>query len=128
MANHPGNKNIDKIRKPGSGRPKGSKNINSMAAYKKLEDLGFDPIEMMVQKYEAIEVSLNDGSIRVGSGSYAQLIATQGTLINNLMAYGYKKVPEKIEQEVSTKKPMAIKLTMRSKDDGKSESKEVGDS
>ena len=34
------------------------------------------------------------------------------------MAYGYKKVPEKIEQEVSTKKPMAIKLTMRSKDDG----------
>ena len=117
MANHPGNKNIDKIRKPGSGRPKGSKNINSMAAYKKLEDLGFDPIEMMVQKYEAIEVSLNDGSIRVGSGSYAQLIATQGTLINNLMAYGYKKVPEKIEQEVSTKKPMAIKLTMRKKDD-----------
>jgi len=128
MANHPGNKNIDKIRKPGSGRPKGSKNINSMAAYKKLEELGFDPIEMMIQKYEAIEVSLNDGSIRVGSGSYAQLIATQGTLINNLMAYGYKKVPEKIEQEVSTKKPMAIKLTMRGKDDGKSESKEVGDS
>ena len=114
MANHPGNKNIDKIRKPGSGRPKGSKNINSMAAYKKLEELGFDPIEMMVEKYQAIEISLNDGSIRVGSGSYAQLVATQGTLINNLMAYGYKKVPEKIEQEVSTKKPMAIKLTMRS--------------
>jgi len=129
MANPNGNKDLDKVRKPGSGRPKGSKNINSMAAYKKLEELGFDPIEMMIKKYEAIEVSLNDGSIRVGSGSYAQLIATQGTLINNLMAYGYKKVPEKLETEISTRKPMAIKLTMRKKDDdGESESKEVGDS
>jgi len=47
------------------------------------------------------------------------MLATQGTLINNLMAYGYKKVPEKIEQEVTAKKPMAIKLTMKSdKKDG----------
>ena len=99
-------------RKPGSGRPKGSKNINSMAAYKKLESLGFDPIEMMVEKYQMIEEKLTDGSIRVGSGAYAQLLATQGTLINNLMAYGYKKVPEKIEQEITEKKPIAIKLNL----------------
>jgi len=100
-------------RKPGSGRPKGSKNINSMASVKKLEALGFDPIEMMVKKYQDIDTALTDGSVRVGSGAYAQLLATQGTLINNLMQYGYKKVPEKIEQEVTTKKPMAIKLTMK---------------
>ena len=100
-------------RKPGSGRPKGSKNINSMASVKKLEELGFDPIDMMVKKYQDIEKALTDGSVRVGSGAYAQLLATQGTLINNLMQYGYKKVPEKIEQEVTTKKPMAIKLTMK---------------
>jgi hypothetical protein len=100
-------------RKPGSGRPKGSKNINSMASVKKLEELGFDPIEMMVKQYKEIDLRLSDGTVRVGSGAYAQLIATQGTLINNLMQYGYKKVPEKIEQEVTTKKPMAIKLTMK---------------
>jgi len=129
MANHPGNKNIDKVRKPGSGRPKGSKNINSMAAYKKLEELGFDPIEMMVEKYQHIQESLMllEANGKHHSPGYASMLTTQGQLINNLMAYGYKKVPEKIEQEVSTKKPMAIKLTMRNKDDGKSESKEVGE-
>jgi len=102
-------------RKPGSGRPKGSKNINSMAAYKKLEELGFDPIEMMVSKYHMIEEQLTNGSIRVGSGAYAQLMATQGTLINNLMAYGYKKVPEKVEQEITAKKPIAVKLNLPTK-------------
>ena len=100
-------------RKPGSGRPKGSKNINSMASVKKLEELGFDPIEQMVKQYQEIDKAIADGTVRIGSGAYAQLIATKGTLINNLMQYGYKKVPEKVEQEVTTKKPMAIKLTMK---------------
>ena len=45
-------------RKPGSGRPKGSKNINSMASVRKLEELGFDPIEMMVKKYQEIQSKL----------------------------------------------------------------------
>ena len=107
-------------RKPGSGRPKGSKNINSMASVKKLEELGFDPIERMVTQYRDIEAVIASGDVRIGSGAYAQLIATQGTLINNLMQYGYKKVPEKIEQEVTTKKPMAIKLTGVSKKPPKS--------
>lgn len=109
-----------KPRKPGSGRPKGSKNINSMAAFRKLEELGFDPIEKMIEKYEHIQDSLEklEAMGKHTSGAYAQMLATQGQLINNLMAYGYKKVPEKIEQEVSTKKPMAIRLTTRkNKDD-----------
>jgi len=120
MANHPGNgKNLSNGRKPGSGRPKGSKNINSMAAYKKLEELGFDPIEMMVEKYKHIQESLLllEANGKHSSPGYASMLTTQGQLINNLMAYGYKKVPEKIEQEVTNKKPMAIKLTMRKKDD-----------
>ena len=100
-------------RKPGSGRPKGSKNINSMASVRKLEELGFDPIEMMVKKYNEIQAKL-DHLEEIGkhtSGAYAQMTATQGTLINNLMAYGYKKIPDKIEQEVTEKKPISILLT-----------------
>jgi hypothetical protein len=100
-------------KREGAGRPKGSKNINSMASVKKLEELGFDPIEEMTRLYFEINDKLTNGDVRVGSGAYAQLLATQGQLINNLMQYGYKKVPEKIEQEVTTKKPMAIKLTMK---------------
>jgi len=100
-------------RKPGAGRPKGSKNINSMASVKKLEELGFDPIEMMVKKYQDIQTKL-DYLETIGkhtSGAYAQMTATQGTLINNLMSYGYKKIPDKIEQEITEKKPISILLT-----------------
>jgi hypothetical protein len=104
-------------KREGAGRPKGSKNINSMASVKKLEELGFDPIEQMVMQYQEIDAVIANGEVRVGSGAYAQLVATKATLINNLMQYGYKKVPEKIEQEVTTKKPMAIKLTMKKDED-----------
>jgi len=104
-------------RREGAGRPKGSKNINSMASVKKLEELGFDPIEMMVQKYNEIQEKLADGTVKDGSGAQAQLIATQGTLINNLMAYGYKRIPDKIEQEVTEKKPISILLTDNKKEE-----------
>ena len=119
MANPNPTKRQNGGKREGAGRPKGSKNIYSKDSVKKLEELGFDPIEMMVQKYYQIEKQLNSGEIRVGSGAYAQLMATQGTLINNLMQYGYKKVPEKIEQEITEKKPVAIKLTAKKKDDSK---------
>lgn len=112
-------------KKPGAGRPKGSKNINSLAAYRKLEELGFDPIEMMVEKYNHIQKSLDhlESLNKQTSGAYAQMLATQGTLINNLMAYGYKKVPEKVEQIITEKQPIAIKLNLGEKqDDGEDKS------
>ena len=105
-------------KREGAGRPKGSKNINSMASVNKLNELGFDPIEKMVELYQEIEIKLNNGAIREGSGAYAQLVATRGQLINNLMQYGYKKVPEKIEQEITEKKPIAIKLNLGGTEDG----------
>ena len=101
----------------GAGRPKGSKNINSKDSVKKLEELSFDPIEMMVKKYNMIEKNLASGEVRVGSGAWAQLLATQGVLINNLMAYGYKKIPDKVEQEVTKIKPVSVVLTTRKEED-----------
>lgn len=95
----------------GAGRPKGSKNINSLASVKKLEELGFDPIVEMVNQFHEIDNALASGDIRIGSGAYAQLIATKGQLINNLMQYGYKKIPDKLEQEITEKKPISIVLT-----------------
>jgi len=117
----PGNPNPTKSeggRKPGAGRPKGSKNINSLAAAKKLAELGFDPIEMMVQKYHEIQDKLDylESIGKQASGAYSQMTATQGTLINNLMAYGYKKIPDKIEQEITDKKPISILLTDNKKE------------
>lgn len=98
-------------KREGAGRPKGSININSMASVRRLEELDFDPIEMMVRQYRGIQKLLDSGEVKVGSGAHAQMIATQGQLINNLMAYGYKKIPDKIEQDITERKPIAIRLT-----------------
>jgi hypothetical protein len=112
MANPNPTKRQNGGKREGAGRPKGSKNINSAAAVKKLEEINFDPIEEMVKQFRDIDAALASGDIRIGSGAYAQLIATKGQLINNLMAYGYKKVPEKIETEITERKPIAIKLDL----------------
>jgi len=99
-----------------AGRPKGSKNIYSHDSVKKLEEMGFNPIEMMISKYHEIDEMVNSGAIRKGSGAHAQLLATQQKIANDLMQYSYKKVPEKIETEVSSKKPIAVKLNLAKKD------------
>jgi hypothetical protein len=109
--------------KPGAGRPKGAKNINSMASVKKLEELGFDPISKMVEQYDGITKIIASGEVRVGSGAHAQLIATQGNLINNLMQYGYKRVPERIEQEITEKQPVAVRLNFKSNNEKERELK-----
>jgi len=103
-------------KREGSGRPRGSRNIYSQDSVKKLEELGFDPIEMLVDKYQEIQTALTDGSVRVGSGAYAQLLATQAQIVNNLMRYGYRQVPEKQEVSVENKKPIAVTLTGRKKE------------
>lgn len=100
-------------KRTGAGRPLGSKNIYSHESVKKLQELSFDPIEKMVQEYDEINEILDSGEIRIGSGAHAQLIATKSVLINNLMQYGYKKIPEKQEIETSNKKPIAVTLTTR---------------
>ena len=115
MANPRPSKPQNGGKREGAGRPRGSKNIHSNESVKKLEELGFNPIEQMVEKYYEIQDKLDSGEIRIGSGAYAQLMATQGQLINNLMQYSYKKVPEKQEIELETKKPVAIRLTMKEK-------------
>jgi hypothetical protein len=95
----------------GSGRPKGSKNIYSFESVKKLDELGFDPITIMVEKYHEISAMIDSNEIRKGSGAHAQLIGIQQKIANDLMQYSYKKIPDKLEQEITEKKPIAIKLT-----------------
>lgn len=102
----------------GAGRPKGSKNIYSKDSVKKLEELGFDPIERTVEMYHNVQKALREleAANKMTSGAYASLQSTAGTLINNLMQYGYKKVPEKQEIEVENKKPLAVKLSLKPKE------------
>jgi hypothetical protein len=105
----------------GGGRPKGSKNIHSHDSVKKLAELGFDPIEKMVELYQTIQSKLDSGEVRNGSGAHSQFVATQQKIINDLTQYGYRKVPEKQEIETTNRKPIAVKLNLKKDDsDGKS--------
>ena len=99
-------------KREGAGRPKGSLSIFSNKANKKLEQLGFCPITMMVQKYHDIQKSIDhlESINKHTSGAYAQLISTQGQLINNLMQYGYKKIPQNTEISVTEKKPVSVRV------------------
>ena len=97
----------------GAGRPLGSKNIFSRDSVKKLEELDFDPIEKLVELYYRIQDDLMNGNVRAGSGAYAQLLATQNQIMNSLMSYGYRRVPERQEVEIENKKPLAVKLNLK---------------
>ena len=120
-------------KREGAGRPKGSLSIHSNKANKKLEQLGFCPITMMVQKYHDIQKSIDhlESINKHTSGAYAQLISTQGQLINNLMQYGYKKIPDKSEIVLEEKKPVSVMLTgklLKDNKDGESKSEDMGES
>jgi hypothetical protein len=99
----------------GGGRPKGSKNIHSKESIRKLEALGFDPIEMMVDKYWELEALIN----RIISGpkpsmqAVAMLVNTQQKISNDLMSYGYNKVPDRPKdvEEEEKKQPVRLVLT-----------------
>lgn len=106
--------------KPGGGRAKGTvikSKINPYKGVDKLEELGFDPLEKHIQSYreltELMEETKDDGTpvVKVGSMAHAQMLNTRKSILDTLMKYGYRPVPEKQEIEHSQKAPVMIKLT-----------------
>jgi hypothetical protein len=100
---------------PGAGRPKGSVNIYSKAAVKKLEELGFDPLVEMVRQMDDIDayitkIKTNPNTSQV---AIANLLATRQKCVDSLMRYGYARTPEMMEINIPIPKPMSITLTRR---------------
>ena len=101
------------------GRPKGSVNINSRAAFKKLEELGFDPIAEMIKLYEETSEELRLMRKQEGryKGQKPSLIAQSNLegikqkCINDLMRYGYARSTEATEIMNNQTEPMQIVLT-----------------
>ena len=103
-------------RRAGSGRPKGSKNQFSKHSVDRLKELEFDPMEMMVSLFHDTHemiLQMDDPKHprRYSAQAMASLIITKQKLINDLMRYGYRHVPEKIETEITERKPLTINLT-----------------
>lgn len=99
------------------GRPKGTTgitHIHSKAAVKKLEALGFDPIEKMIEMYNDIEEEIYTikKSARPSQVAITNLISARQKIINDLMRYGYARTPETNELEVKETKPLEIKLDL----------------
>jgi hypothetical protein len=103
-------------KRAGAGRPKGSKNQFSKHSVDRLKELEFDPMQAMVDLFHdtcrmITEMDDPNHSRRYSAQAMASLIITKQKLINDLMRYGYRHVPEKIESEITEKKPMQINLT-----------------
>jgi len=103
-------------KRPGAGRPKGSKNQFSKHSVDRLKELNFDPMEKMVELYEETtqiidEMDDKDHPRRYSAQAMASLLINKQKIVNDLLRYGYRYVPEKIEQEVTEKKPFQINLT-----------------
>ena len=103
-------------KRPGAGRPKGSKNQFSKHSVDRLKELNFDPLLAMVELYHETaqiiaEMEDPNHARRYSAPALASLIINKQKIVNDLMRYGYRHVPEKIEQEVTEKKPFQINLT-----------------
>lgn len=97
-------------KRPGAGRPKGSKSIYSKKSVEKLQDLGIDPLEELVKTYvQVCEDIENTRSISARTSLYN----TRQKIMSDLMKYGYRPIPTKEEKsvEVTDKGPMSIILT-----------------
>jgi len=103
-------------RRPGAGRPKGSRNQFSKHSVDRLKELNFDPMAAMVNLYHETtqiitEMEDSNHPRRYSAPALASLIINKQKVVNDLLRYGYRYVPEKIEQEVTEKKPFQISLT-----------------
>lgn len=103
-------------KRPGAGRPKGSKNQFSKHSVDRLKELNFDPMMAMVELYHETsqiiaEMDDKDHPRRYSAQAMATLLINKQKIVNDLMRYGYRHVPEKIEQEITEKKPFQVNLT-----------------
>lgn len=107
-----------------TGRAKGTKNkpkpdILSYKSSKKLEALGYDPIERQIEIYSLIltQMAAKDPKtgkpiIKVGSMAHATMLGHLRAINNDLTKYAYRPIPEKQEIEHSDKAPTLINLTL----------------
>lgn len=93
--------------------------IEANSSVDKLNTLQFDPIQRLVVLHENIDREINkmlydeDGEPRqrFSQVAYATLLGIQAKISNDLMRYGYARVPEVIETKNTTPDPIRITLT-----------------
>lgn len=130
-----GNNVDDGIEQPlARGRVAGSYNRHSAAAIKKLKDLGFDPIEKLVEQYNEVCEEIADlqklktevlcyadgtPTRRFSAMALANLLTVKNKITSDLLRYGYARVPEALIVENNTTKRVVFKISKKGKEDEK---------
>ena len=85
----------------------------------KLNSLGYDPIARLVRLSRVIDKEMHDMMYdakgmpkrKFSQVAYTALVSTQQKIANDLLRYGYMRVPEVQEVKTSTVEPIRIVLT-----------------
>jgi hypothetical protein len=123
---------LDKQPRPVGGHPVGTKIVRagSHDAARRLQQMNFDPLEKLVKQYQKISgdliwmESLRNDPVTTKSGfvhryskeAHIQLLTLQQKLLNDLMRYGYARVPETIIAEPPELPGITINLTPSTKE------------
>jgi len=94
------------------GRPKGAVSIASGAAIKKLEELGFNPLEKLIEQYSVIQQQIDfiNNQPKPSQLALSNLENLKKSIAETLMKYSYKPVPTNTEQVIEHKTPLKITL------------------
>jgi hypothetical protein len=106
------------------GGPSQLRKIYSKKSVDKLEALGFDPIEAMVNRYHAVDAIIQqmlNGPRSPSQVALANMITIQQKIANDLMKYAYAQIPDEDKSDGRT--PTRIILT--DEDSGKTTTIEV---
>jgi hypothetical protein len=106
---------------PRGGAPFTGKAISSKSVAK-LRQLGFDPIDVMVALYRKLQkeeqrlVMIRDNTMvgtyqKYSSIAHAQILSQMRDIANDLMRYGYGRVPETVNVENHSATPLTIVMT-----------------
>jgi len=103
-------------KRPGAGRPKGSKNQFAKQSVERLKELNFDPIAAMVELYHEVAQAISEmedpnHSRRYSAQGLSSLLINKQKIVTDLLRYGYRHVPEKLEVETTEKAPFQVNLT-----------------
>lgn len=110
------------------GRIPGTKLKYTKDSVKKLEKLGFDPIELLVENHKKLtveiqrqerlqaladsgQVMVNGQKTKYSAMTHATLLAAEQKLLNDLVPYRYAKVPVDVNVNDTSLPPIMISLT-----------------
>lgn len=117
---------VDKKQPAAMGKP--HKRLSVYAASRHMAQYNFDPLDKLMKLYERVQGEiqwmerLKDGSLVCKDGTthkyskmaHAALLAQQQKLLNDLMRYGYSRMPETLNVEAPDMPRPVINLTPRS--------------